>query len=149
MVTCEIRDNKLYTLLFSEYAEWLINNTYSKVLFCSHSNPSFEVNKDNFDWCNKLHLESRKNSESGNDFILEQELPNLEVKSTSSGYKLNSNPNGRLHFFLSYSFEDLEVWKSREVDTRYDRLPFHPENLDKVRLEVEDIVSKLPIIKLG
>lgn len=113
MNTNEVRNNKWYLLIGSEQAEWLINNTYTTVLFASYGRPSIKVVEDNFEWCNKQNLEYRDKAVSGNYFIIEYELPPLRLEATEKGYTLNSQCRGN---FEPYSFDSVEIWREKEIE---------------------------------
>lgn len=143
MVTCEVRDNKLYLLLFSDLAKYLVEKTDYNVLFCHYDHPSFKVTKENFDWCNELNLKARETHRFGHEFILELELPELKIESTSDGYRLNSRHSLP---FMGLSFLDLESWKNKEIEELCKSRGTY-RDLDGVIKEVDERLEKLPIKK--
>lgn len=141
MGTCEVRDNKLYILLFSEYAKFLVENTNYTVLFSHYNNPSFKVTKENFDWCNKLNLKARETHTFGHEFILELEIPPLKIESTTDGYKLNSQHS---FSFRGLCFLDLERWKNNEIEEQCKSRGSY-RDLDEIKREINERLQKLPI----
>lgn len=141
MNTNEVRNNKWYILIGSGQAEWLINNTYTTVLFSSYGRPSIKVNKDNFEWCNVQNLDSYNKAISGNYFIIEYELPRLKIEVTDKGYTLNSQYRG---IFDCYSFDSVEIWRGKEIEKRLNELGSYLE-LDRITQEVDNELKQLPL----
>jgi hypothetical protein len=141
MNTNEVRNNKWYLLISSEQAEWLIDKTYTTVLFASYGRPSIKVTKDNFEWCNVQNLDSHNKAVSGNYFIIEYTLPSLKIEATEKGYTLNSQYRTP---FEAYSFDSVEVWREKEIERRLNELGSYLE-LDRVRKEVDDELKQLPL----
>lgn len=141
MGTCEVRDNKLYILLFSKYAKFLVDETNYTVLFSHYNNPSFKVTKENFDWCNELNLKARETHTFGHEFILELEIPPLKIESTTDGYKLNSQHSSA---FMGLSFLDLKSWKNKEIEDQCKSRGTY-KDLDEIMREINERLQKLPI----
>ena|SRR6478736_2318001 len=145
MVTSEVRDGKLYVLCFEELAEFLVFNSRYKVLFCSYNFPAIIVNKDNFEYCKKLHKQGEGTSD--HNFIYELELPSLEVKMAEGhnglDFSVNSNPRYR-SAFTGLSFENVKIWREKEIERRLKKLGSY-QQLEKVREEVDQSIKSLPI----
>lgn len=144
MVTSEVRNGKLYLLCFDELAEFLVNNSKYTVLFGSYNRPAIKVNKDNFNWCKDLVIKADGTSDC--NFIIELELPSLEIKATEdrNGVTLSVNSNPRYHpAFTGISFDDLNVWRNKEVEKRLIKLGSFQE-LDRITEEVDNEIKLLP-----
>jgi len=144
MITSEVRDGKLYLLCFNELAEFLVNNSHYTVLFSSYNRPAIKVNKDNFDWC--LDLVNKAEGTSDCNFIIELDLPSLEVKISEAhdglSFSINSNPK-YMPAFTGISFDDLDIWREKEIEKRLQKLGSYLE-LDRIREEVENEIKLLP-----
>ncbi len=144
MVTSEVRDGKLYLLCFEELAEFLVKNSRYTVLFGSYNRPAIKVNEKNFDWC--LNLVKKAEGTSDCNFIIELELPSLEVKMSEGHnglrFSVNSNPRYRSSF-TGISFDDLNVWRNKEIEKRLQKLGSYLE-VERVTEEVDNEIKLLP-----
>jgi len=141
--TSEVRDGKLYLLCFEELAEFLVNNSRYTVLFGSYNRPAIKVNKDNFNWC--LDLVKKAEGTSDCNFIIELELPSLEIKATEdhNGVRLSVNSNPKyLPAFTGISFDSQYIWRNKEIEKRLKKLGSYQE-LDKVTKEVDEELKQL------
>lgn len=143
----EVRNGKLYVLCFEELAEFLVNESRYTVLFGSYNRPVIKVNKTNFHWC--LDLVKKAEGTSDCNFIIELELPSLEVKTTEdhNGVRLSINSNPKYHpAFTGISFDPLDVWRNKEIEKRVLKLGSFKE-WEKVSEEVDEELKLLPIAK--
>lgn len=145
MVTSEVRNGKLYVLCFEELAEFLVFNSRYTVLFGSYNRPAIKVSKDNFNLC--LEIVKKAEYTSDCNFVIELELPSLEIKTTEYSNEVkvsvNSNPKyGR--YFNGISFDEADVWREKEIERRLEKLGSYQE-LEKVREEVDELIKSLPL----
>lgn len=86
MVTNIIVDGKWYLLLFREMAEFLVNKSQYDVYLSSYEEPLKKVTKENFEECNKKVEYYESIRTVGDSFLLELELPPLDIHfNTSKG----------------------------------------------------------------
>lgn len=144
MITSEVRDGRLYLLCFEELARFLVFNSMYRVLFGSYNRPAIRVNTYNFDWC--LDLVKKAEGTSDCNFIIEFELPALEVKISENYnglmFSVNSNPKYNPSF-QGISFDDLDIWREKEIEKRCKKLGSY-QQLEKIREEVDNEIKQLP-----
>lgn len=115
MVTNTIHNNKLYHLIWDEYAKFLVDKTSYNVFFISSGNPMVKVNKENFEHFKKLEEVETKYFD--NKFVMEIELPAMEitVRQDSRGNHVDfkSTYNDSLRGFC---FDEFEKWKHKKYE---------------------------------
>lgn len=121
MVTNTIHNNKLYHLIWDEYAKFLVEKTSYNVFFISSGNPMVKITKENFEYFNTLNKTETKYFD--NQFVMEIELPSMEINIKQDG------KGNHVDFKSSFSdslrgfcFDEFEKWKHekyREVYLEY------------------------------
>jgi hypothetical protein len=112
MVTNTIQNNKLYHLIWYEYAQFLVNETRYNVFFISSGNPMVKITKENLEHFKKLS--ETKTEYFDNIFVMEIELPAMEINIKQDGrgnhieFKSNSSDS-----FRGFSFKEFEDWRHK------------------------------------
>jgi hypothetical protein len=112
MVTNTIHNNKLYHLIWYEYAEFLVNETIYNVFFVSSGNPMVKITKENLQHFKELSEVETKYFD--NNFVMEIDLPAMEIN-------IRQDRNGNhVEFkdafrgsFSGFSFKEFEDWRHK------------------------------------
>lgn len=85
MVTNILIDGKWYLLLFRKMAKFLVEESQYDVYLASYDSPLEKVTKDNFKDLDKKVKSFEDIRTSGDCFLLELELPVLDINFTTDG----------------------------------------------------------------
>jgi hypothetical protein len=116
MVTNTIHNNKLYHLIWYEYAEFLVNETRYNVFFVSSGNPMVKITKENLQHFKELSEVETKYFD--NNFVMEIDLPAMEVtfKQNSRGNYIEFKSNQMSDSFSGFSFKEFEDWRYKRYN---------------------------------
>lgn len=91
MVTNILINGKWYLLLFKKMAEFLVEESQYNVYFASYDKPLEKVTSENFKEKDKIVKSFEDIRTSGDCFLLELELPDLEINFTTDKKKMVIN----------------------------------------------------------
>lgn len=137
-----VRNNKWYILLFEEYARFLIEKTNYDVYMISYDKPMIKVNKDNFDKLNENVKKFREKHTQGDCFVMELELPPMQIEINYNTYGNNTylNFNSGYNTGLQhYVLETPEIWKTNEVRREWEKN--HKIDIDNLREELNEKID--------
>jgi hypothetical protein len=122
MVTNTIHNNKLYHLIWYEYAKFLVNETAYNVFFVSSGNPMVKITKENLQHFKELSESKTKYFD--NIFVMEIELPAMEItfKQDHIGNRVEFKSNQMSDSFRGFCFDEFDRWKHKryeELDNEY------------------------------
>lgn len=91
MVTNVLIDGKWYLLLFRKMAQFLVEESSYNVLFVSYGSPPEKVTKENYEELDKKVKHFEDIHTSGDCFLLELELPSVEINVNTYNSKVSIN----------------------------------------------------------
>jgi len=114
MVTNTIQNNKLYHLIWYEYAKFLVNETSYNVFFVSSNNPMVKITKENLEHFKNLSEVETKYFDK--KFVMEIELPIMEInmKQDSRGYHVEFRNTLMSDGFSGFCFDEFETWRHKK-----------------------------------
>jgi hypothetical protein len=144
MVTNTIHNNKLYHLIWYEYAKFLVNETAYNVFFVSSNNPMVKITKENLQHFKELS--EIKTKYFDNRFVMEIELPAMEItfKQDHIGNRVEFKSNQMSDNFRGFCFDEFDRWKHK----RYEELNNeYTKPIREARARGEDPAWNVPSVQ--